>query len=217
MLDKVQSISKLFYEIPLDYKRIDEVLEKERFDQRSLQEICEDVCGLLYDYEEGKLPYDQKSMAEHMIKAFERLIHHGLDINNEEDECFNVMFEVFMFRIPYVTPAILRYLIEQGGDPNLVTRYSNPESLYEYVYDEIFLVGEDVCDATVHSYLVLLGFGGRQEGCRIPNMIPTGGDIRIFREFERFEYQVDQDPQKPWVVIELHIFNKETKEEVLTV
>ncbi len=216
MLETIEAIINMFREIPADYKRINKALEEAKPDQQSLQEICEDILVLLYDYKEGKLLYDPQSITAHMIKSIEILIDHGWEINDEEDDWFNAMFEVFMVRIPYICPTLLRYLLERGGDPNFGGRYSGGETLFEYVDADIFNM-DQVCESTIQCYLVLLGYGGHFDDGKCPVDLKNGKDISILREFEDFEYTIDWESKELNRVETLYIYDKSSKEEIFRV
>ena len=197
--DKVESLKRQFGGNPPDWEKIREELAAETFSEIDLAELANDVT-------EG-------SSGEYTYTALEILLENGLNPNACIDE-ENAMWNTQWIEEPNVGACSLRLLLEHGGDPNLCPP-GEVETLFEFIQAK---VSEDVDEndylRTVQCWWVLLAYGGCRRDGTVPIVMLDGREVGIFRDFERFYFTIERTDPKNTHAWRMHIFNRETGEEV---
>lgn len=222
---KKEELKKLFFEIPPKWDEIRYLLNEHQYSKTDLAEIAialTDNCQC--EYMDAMNPEVKGATLNHMhsnhvFDAISLLLEYGLD-PNEEIDGENIMWNTHWIEAPNVAASVLRLLLENGGRPDVKTS-DGPDTLFEYVaskvsYDE-YTHG---FFHTVQCWLLLIAYGGRWEDGEIPLTMLHGYTVEIFKDFELFDFEIEPGPEPEekftafygnWT---MHIFNKETKEEV---
>ena len=130
------------------------------------------------------------------------------DENNES--C--ILGELQYIDNPYIAPQVMKYLLENGADPNL---YVDGETVFEkynfdIVFDVVELDNKNLFDIEFMCWLVLLGYGGKLSNGKEPLKMVNGETYKIFKEYQLFDYTIEYN-ESDWI---MHIINKETGKEV---
>ena len=216
---------KLFSAIPPDWDTIRDILYKHSFTKEELAEIAyeaTDQCFCEYQDAVEKFKYKniviQNLHGYYIVEILRLLLNYGLDPNvciGTDNALWNAQYIDF----PNAGAAVMRLLLEHGGNPNLVlpdsdgTFYGGAEwSLLEDVDLDVLEDARDYgLDFSVQCWMVLAAFGKTfRDGTPAVTML-NGNNIEILKEFERFDYKVEMIDRYYY---NLCIFNKETSEEV---
>ena len=219
-MNAVEKIKKIFDEKPVAMDEIRSLLSSREFTKEELAEIANyftDHC--FCEYRDALNPEIDEITLENMssnyiIDAISLLLEFGLDPNvivNDENALDNAQW----IDAPDVGATVMRMLLENGGDPNLWIP-TEPETLFEYV---AFKVSYDECAEYFNIFqcwLVLMAYGGCWSNGEIPITMLGGKTVDIFKNFELFDYAIEQLPKEPgkYGLWRMHIYNIETKEEV---
>ncbi len=220
-MDLVKQIKDSFEHNPSDLNKIRELLNVREFTKTELAEIAADFADSCFcEYRDALDPDVDVLTVENMhsnyvVDAIAMLLEFGLDANVAADG-ENVMWNAMWIDAPNVAASLLRLLLESGGDPNLVIP-TECESLFEYVavkvsYDEYT---HDYF-YTVQLWLLLMAYGGRFRNGNIPLEMLGGKTVDIFKDFERYDYNIEYLPQVEgkYGCWRMHVYDVETMEEV---
>ena len=202
-------------------KKVNELLHSRKYSKEELAEIaiaCTDNCFCEYqtacdpEYKDFNIE-DMRS--NYIVDAIKLLIDVGLDPNVIVDDD-NVMWNTMWIDTPGVTAAVLKLLLDNGGDPN---RYipAERETIFDYIdfkvsYDEY----THEFFHTVQCWLLLMAYGACWQNGEIPLTMLNGNSVEIFKNYELYDYEIEPLPQEPgkYGCWRMHIYNIETKEEV---
>ena len=235
----ISAMIELLTEIPPLWEKARESLDALCLPSETLSYIAWEVvepCFFEYDDLPGNDNYENPGDNEninhelfhsfYLYDVFELLLEYGMNpngiitIDNHEE---NIISKIGLSGNGNVAARCTRLLMEHGGNPNL-----------EVDDDVIFL--EDIADLTFdidfgyynlryyrkhfrakfQRWLVLLAYGGVLENGNAPVKMQNGYSVEIFKEFERFRWEVEPHeptPEQPdtWF---LHIFDIKTGEKV---
>jgi len=216
-MNLVHQIKEKFNSNPSDLDGLKELLLVRKFTEYELAELAVDFTGNCFcEYQDY---ISQKSFnnmnSNYIVEAIELLLELGLDPNLiVGDE--NVMWNTMWIDAPNIAATVLKQLLENGGNPN----HSIPgevETLFEYIafkvsYDEYT---HDYYH-TVQCWLILMAYGGCWNNGKIPITMLGENTVDIFKEFHKYDYEIETLPQKPgkYGCWRMHIYNIETREEV---
>ena len=220
-MNDIEKVKDLFAMIPPAWDEIKSILSESSFTKEDLAVIALDVIGSCFCEYKWTRDYrgEEKTLdamySGYLIDSLQILLDYGFDPNTIiGDE--NVIWETQWVDAPDVGAAALRLLLEYGGNPNISIPYE-PETLFEYIHFKV-TEEEDAQDyfQIVQCWLVLMAFGGCWSNGEIPLSMLNGNSIEIFKSFELFGFTLEPLPQEPgrsgcWI---MHIFRKDTKEEV---
>ncbi len=111
----------------------------------------------------------------YLYEVLALLLSYGVDVNAvlEDDTCrYNIMSSVMWVDNGYAAADSMRLLLENGGDPNLIVDGESvfDELTFDIFYGAIEQENRRLYENWVHTWLVLLAFGGK------------GVEGRLFRE-----------------------------------
>lgn len=143
------------------------------------------------------------------------LLEFGLNPNTiVKDE--NVMWNTMWIDAPNTAAAVLKLLLENGGEANHFIPGEN-ETLFEYIafkvsYDEYT---HDYFH-TVQCWLILMAYGASWSNGEIPITMIGNNTVDIFKNYQMYDYVIEPLPKEPgkYGCWRMHIYNIETKEEV---
>jgi len=218
----IDEIKRIFREEPFNLQRVRELLSEHNFSKEELAVLAIDFtdncfCEYLQAIDpECKFVTMENLCSNHIVEAVELLLEFGLDPNTIIDDD-NVMWNAMWIDTPNVGAAVLRLLLENGGDPNHLIP-SEGETLFEYI---AFKVSYDEYTHdhlyTVQCWLVLMAYGACWRGNgEIPITMIGDNLVDIFKNYELYDYEIEPLPQEPgkYGCWRMHIYNIETKEEV---
>jgi len=214
----VDKVNKLFRQSPPAWDQIKTCFEKNQFSKHDLAVMaCEAVGECLGEYYDAEYrgEGDINNLNSHYIlEVLQYLLDKGLDPNEVLDDATDSAFwDVRWIDTPDVAASAVRLLMEYGADANI--RYPrNSETLFEYISFKIS------CDEYTHDYfhtvqcwLVMMGYGACWDNGEIPLTMLGNHDVSIFKEFEKFDYILEEIPRLgTYAAWRMHIFNKETGE-----
>ena len=217
----IEVIKKKFNDDPSDLDGIRSLLDRRNLTAEELAELAADFTEKCFgEYHDALDPEIESVFIENMhsnyiINAIGLLLDFGLDPNTIVDD-ENAMWNTMWIDAPNVAASVMKLLLEKGGDPNHRIR-AEEESLFEFI---AFKVSYDEYTYeyfyTVQCWLVLMAYGGCWRNGEIPITMLGENSVEIFKDIEKFDYEIEPLPQEPgkygcWT---MHIFNKETNEEV---
>lgn len=220
-MELVDLIKKKFEDTPYDLDGIRDLLSKRKFTAKELAEIAVDFTDECFcEYHDALDPEVESVTIENMhsnyvVKAIEVLLEFGLDPNTISNDN-NAMWNTMWIDTPNVAASVMKLLLEKGGNPNHIIP-AEGESLFEYI---AFKVSYDEYTHkyfhTVQCWLVLMAYGACWRNGKIPITMLGKNSVEIFKEIERYDYEIEPLPQEPgkygcWI---MHIYDKETNEEV---
>lgn len=184
---------------------------------RAAIELCEeegDAFGnFLYQYEREPLP--QELVTYHWEQLFDVFIEYGLDpdliITDKDGEKNNILLALSRVYGWNLSARITRNILRRGGTPNLeingITVFEEVD--FDLVQDIALGLYENQSDldSAVWLWMVLTGFGGLVNGERCPVKMQNGCEVEIFKEFERFSYELRFPPNQEF---DMYIYERET-------
>lgn len=244
-MELIDQIKEHFKRTPSDLEGIKKLLSSQQLTEDELAELAisfADECFYEYNdaiHSENKSVRISNMHSNYIIEAIDLLLQFGLDPNTivKGD---NVMWSAMWIDAPNVAASLLRLLLEHGGDPNHYLPREG-DSIFGYI-DVKVSIDEYTHDFfhTVQCWLLLMGYGARWRNGELSLTMLGENSVKIFKNFERYDYEIELLPQKPrkhscwfmhildivrpykhkkddfcdldfWI---MHIFDVETKEEV---
>ena len=212
-MDRVDVLYGLLSEFPPCQEKIEQLFQEYDFSKEELSKVAIKItedCG--YEYSDLLNPEDNYVTVDtmhsnHLIENLSILLKHGLDPNMEVgDE--SAMDNLIWVDAPDVGACAYRLLLEHGADPNFRPSDDPSETIFEYIATEIHLDEHDeIYLSKVQKLLVFIGYGATFSNGNIPLKIQNNHDIRIFKNFECYDYYINED--RTWM---MYIYDKETKE-----
>lgn len=218
--------------IPPDIQTLDCLLSENDFAREDLSILANEAVGkcfcefrdaaILKGYElnpEFQSLHIDDLFSNSLMQILECLLKHGYDPNYVVDKSKSPWdaFENLMFvDAPNIGASCLRLLLEHGANPNRQLP-SEPESLFE---DIAFMVSYDSYTHyymnIVQCWLVLMAFGACWRDGSVPLSMLNGHDISIFKEFEKYDFSIEDLPQVPgkYGCWKMHLYDIRTNEEV---
>lgn len=218
----IEKVKALFSELPPRFDEIRRHLDQDRPTKEDLADIAHDLADDCFcEYWSTMNPKIQENSVDsihsnYLIESLRLLLQYGLDPNTITADGDNIMWMLQWVDAPNVGAAALRLLLEHGGNPNLVLP-DEGEGLFASVS---FSVSEDEHDHsyfhTVQFWWVLMAFGGCYDNGNIPIEMLNGKKVDIFRDFEQFDFELENVPNARTVNTSwlMRVFNAETREEV---
>jgi len=220
-MELVDLIKKTFEDTPYDLGGIRNLLSKRKFTAEELAEIAIDFTDNCFCEYRDALDHEEESVtienmhSNYIVNAIGLLLEVGLDPNTTVN-AENVMWNAMWIDAPNVAASVMKQLLEKGGNPNHIIP-AEGESLFEYI---AFKVSYDEYTHkyfhTVQCWLLLMAYGACWRDGKIPITMLGENSVEIFKEVERYDYEIEPLPQEPekygcWI---MHIFDKETSKEV---
>ena len=227
MVNKIEDLFEICKEQPFDVKKIQAFITENNMNSEEITRAAIKLCDYgmfsyddyLYEYEKEPQPGDLRTY--NWEKLFNVLIDNGLDANlvlcddgiNHE----NILQSVKYFDDGDLGARVLRNILSKGFSPNILI---DDMSFFEDV-DADLIMDIDMglyphkwqLDNAVRFWLVLVGFGGVIKDDKLPVNMCENYSPQIFREFERFDYEIIYAEKD----FELRIIEKETGNLVATV
>lgn len=159
----------------------------------------------------GETPEPRQLYSGWLEEELRLLLDAGLEPDTDADY-ENVLWYLPEVDLADVAPRCLHLMLEHGADPNRIFP-AELESLYNRVS---FGVSFDryTQRSYVQCWLLLMGYGGYDEfGGILPELRP-GLTAEIFRDIDRWDYQVlpDTDPDAAPGSWHMYIFDRESRE-----
>lgn len=221
MHDKAQRILEGMLQLPPDLAGLRALLEGEKPTSEELanaavqfmREACwQEISDFSRLY--GRQPDTAELHSPHIFCFMQLLLEYGMNPNLVIDG-ENVMDWLNHVDCPYVSADTMRLFMEHGGDVDLVL---DGETMFRRIdFDIVFgaIEQEDrqYYDCLVHLWLVLIGYGGRISGNVCPLKMKDGKAPEIFRQHERFDWEIERTSavEAGWI---MHILDRKTGEEV---
>ena len=220
-MDYKEELLKLFSDIPPKWDEIRKILDRHKFTSFEIAELAyEIVDDCEYEYQWALNPDDESVTLETMhspflIENLKLLLEYGFDPNipySSYDD--SALFSLIYVDMPNVGAAALRFLLENGANPNYGNDEIKTDTLFIYLTSSITF---DKYEYTykVQCWLVLMAYGACYPDGSIPLEMLNGNKVEIFKDFELFDYSIEHYPDNGcygnWT---MHIFNKKTREEV---
>lgn len=218
----INDILPIINELPPDLQKINRILSENDFSKEELAILANEAVGNCFcefkdvvgsPMEHG---FDPKFRTVHIENLYSHsleqvlrcLLRHGYDPNVTVDDD-NAFCDLQYVDTPDVGASCMRLLLENGADPN--RKHTNdPDTLFEFI---AFKVSYDEYSHrlfnTVQCWLVLMGFGGCWKDGSIPVEMLNGHSVEIFKQFELFDYSIEDLPDNRW---RMNIFNTRTGE-----
>ena len=172
------------FELPPDFSAFDEV--KPTPDQASelaaeyVEECWSETVTVTDDVDfsyEGYLSWCNKEPtinpslhSTYLFEVLDFLLQYGMDPNYTKDGDWSLMEHVMHVVNGYVAADTLKLLLENGGDPNLVTDHDTVFSAIDHDvgFDSSGQLDRRAYDSLVHCWMVLIGFGGKPSNGTTP-------------------------------------------------
>ena len=218
---KIADLVQLCLQQPFSVEEIQNYICRFDMTGEEVTRAAIEVCGeggfsygeFLYDNERKPLP--QELITYNWELLFDVFIEHGLDPNmiivDKHGEKNNILFDLSNVDGWDLSARITRNILRRGGTPNLeingITVFKKVD--FDLVQDIALGLYEEQSDldSTVWLWMVLMGFGGLINGERCPVMMQNGYGVEVFKEFERFTYELRFPPKQEF---EMYIYEKET-------
>ena len=173
-----------------------------------------DADGRYYKVSIDYDPYFMDKINSHpLMKILGMLLEKGLDpgvcLDHEEET--NVMCVLRWISLPFLGAAAMRLLLEHGADLH-VADTDGMDMFVDVDSDvaiDIDLVPYDILQATVQTWFVQVGYGGRPEKAE-PFHLNPGHTYDELKEFEFFDYEIIRDGKENI----MHITDIRTGEEI---
>ena len=224
----IQELIELCKKQPLDLQEIERFITDNGMNSEEVTRAALEVCdyGMFsyadYLYEHKREPHPGELRTYNWEKLFDAFIANGLDaalvVCDDGRNYENILDSVMYLDDGDLCARIARGILAKGGSPNITVEGSF--TFFETVNRD-FISDIDMClyhhkwqvDNAFRFWLVLIGFGGVIHGDEIPVKMCDGLSPHIFKEFERFDYEIIRSKDD----FELRIFEKATGKLVATV
>ena len=208
-------------QIPVQFSLVRELLEAGHFTPESLTSVMLrflDDCG--YDTTRefvsmnDRMPEMHELHCGYLFDLMKLFLEYGLDPNLILDGK-TVLEYTFYADCKYVAADTMRLLLENGGDSSIAI---DDESIFDVID---FIVTYPVCedpriyDLCVHAWFVLIGYGGRPSNGVDPVQMKEGYSLELLRNHEQYGFRIENTKLVSEGYI-MHIFDKETNEEIAT-
>lgn len=227
MVDCIDGLFELCKEQPFDTEKIQGFIASNNMNSEEVTRAALKLCDYgmfsysdyLYEYEKEPQPNDLRTYNWELL--FNILIDNGLDANlvicDDGRNFENILQSVKYFDDADLAARVLRNILSKGFSPNIVI---DDIPFFEDV-DDNFIMDIDMglyphkwqVDNAFRFWLVLIGYGGVIKGDKIPVDMCENYSPQIFREFEKFDYNIIYANND----FELKIIEKETNNLVATV
>ena len=226
MLSHIESLFKLCKEQPFSREKIRKYILENQMDSEAVTRTALKLCNYCfcscsdYLYKNTKDPLPEELITYNWEELFDVLIETGLDndliIGDDKNDYENILQELQYFDNGDLGARILRNILSQGGNPNIVI---DGISLFEDIDSNLMLDIKLDCyqhkwqlDNAWRFWLVMVGFGGTIKNGLCPLEMCDGFQPDIFKNFEKYDYTIK------WLGkdFEMEIFDKETKTIVAT-
>ena len=227
MADCIDGLFELCNKQPLNIEKIQCFITSNNMNSEEVTRAALKLCDYgmfsysdyLYEYEKEPAPCDLRTYNWELL--FNVLIDNGLDANlvicDDGRNFENILQSVKYFDDGDLAARVLRNILSKGFSPNIVI---DDISFFEDV-DDNFIMDIDMglyphkwqVDNAFRFWLVLIGFGGVIKGDKLPVNMCNNYTPKIFKEFEKFDYEIVCTEKD----FELRIIEKETNNLVATV
>lgn len=223
----IDGLFELCKEQPFDTEKIQGFIASNNMNSEEVTRAALKLCDYgmfsysdyLFEHEKEPQPNDLRTYNWELL--FNILIDNGLDGNlvfcDDGINFENILQSVKYFDDADLAARVLRSILAKGFSPNIVI---DDISFFEYV-DDNFIMDIDMglyphkwqLDNAFRFWLVLVGFGGVINGDELPVNMCDDCSPEIFKEFERFDYDIIYTKND----FELRIIEKETDNLIATV
>ncbi len=221
MINHIEHLYELCKVQPFDTEKIknyiiDNKLNSEQVTRAAIK-LCNYGCFsyLDYLYEKEKESSTGELRTYNWEELFDVLIEMGLDANliicDDEYNYENVLQELQYFDDGDLGAKIARNILNNSGNPNIkidgISLFEEIDSdlmfdiqwgLYHHKWQQ---------DKAFRYWLVMVGFGGTINNGQIPVKMCNGFRVDIFKEFEKFDYNINWGEKD----FDLEIIDKETE------
>ena len=214
----IQQKGKTAVKIPESVKKMYEVLSCIPPDFEAAEKLFaryqpteEEMMWLAVELTENA--YEEAENRKFLYRVMDFLLEQGLDPNTryapDTTEEENVMSALKFVYGTDEGARTMRLLLEHGGDPNLEMDCWTP---FEWIdtdlsIDPLSAEEKDLCENFVQCLLVMQAYGGHFKDGAVPFVMRDGYSSEIFKEFEKFDFRIGHDEEKPGCI---HVFEKAT-------
>lgn len=177
-------------------------------------ESCDSEYGD-FEAENHRPPCNDELHGSNLPELIQLFCNYGLRPNavyGEANDRQNLLYTLSAVDAGYAAADAMRILLECGGDPNLML---DDESVFdsldfEIVFGAVEQEDRRVYDDFVHTWLVLIGYGGRIHGKKCPVEMRGNCEPEIFQKHENFDFCLDfqSDYSDGW---RMSIFDRNSK------
>ena len=228
MRNCIDAFIALCKEQPFDVQKIQSCIDDNRMDAeevtRAALEVCDYGTGAYseYLYQHEAEPDPSELRTYNWERLSDVFIANGLDaalvVCDDGRNYENILQTLRHIDDGDLGARIARNILSKGFSPNIAV--GDIPNLFAEI-DGDFILDIDMClypekwqvDNAFRFWLVLIGFGGAIQGGRIPVNMCNDFSPQIFKEFERFDYEMVRSKDD----FELRIFEKATNRLVATV
>ena len=210
-------------QIPVRFEKVKEILEKEHYSPESLSafmvEYISDNCILetrSYIWENIQIPDQHELHCGYLCDLIRLFLEYGLDPNVIHDNR-TVLSVAAYADCNHVAADAVKLLLDHGADPNMIL---DGESAFDEIdFDVIFgsFEQEDrrMYDAWVHTWLVMIGYGGKPSNGTPPLKMADGYTYQLLRDHESYDFYIEKNGTDAdgWI---FHLIEKESRNEIGT-
>lgn len=220
MVNKIDGLFEVCKEQPFDVKKIQSFITENNMNSEEITRVALKLCDYgmfsysdyLYEYEKEPQPSDLRTYKWEQL--FNILIDNGLDANlvicDDERNHENILHSIMHFDDGDLSARVLRNILSRGFSPNILIENT---SFFEEV-DCNLIMDIDMglyphkwqLDNAIRFWMVLVGFGGVIKDNKLPVNMCENYSPHIFREFEKFDYDIIYTEND----FELRIIEKDT-------
>ena len=230
MSERIAELYRLMLQKPPDYRYIRTLLSESELTQAELTELAGNLLDAsFYGYEEyyyviinevdepENIIGNQNS--DYIYYNIKLLLEFGLDPNRcvQEESCSWLLLEqVPSIENPRECLRLAALLLEHGADPNA----SAPDDDTAFTIIDFDIWFYELSNGRYYEFflfwLLLIAYGGNRDGEAPVTFFGENKDVGIFKDYERFTYQIECQPTKSnrFEGRFLYIIDKETGEDV---